>query len=833
MIVDVSPSSVDVLGAMPVVLIVTITNDQPVIAAYEITVLGLDPAWLTIDETRPSLFPDSTTVVTITVNLPEGIPAGTRRLAVQVEELTPPAVVEAHPVELVVPSSSTTRLELDPSSVTAGSVGTFGIIVRNEGNGTEQVELTAADEANELLFTFVPGTVVVEPGERVVTSVEVKGKRPLTGSPKVRPFTVSAVALHGDPVTTLGVLVQRPRLSRGALGLMGLLVAISVFAAVIATTFGRVVDRSTADRDLLLEAIQEADDEGAGGPVGGITGTALQLTTGDPIAGVTVDTFPADDLSAAMATSVTGDDGTYAVEDLPEGDYKVRFRGAGFDEVWFPQGIDADSGEPVAVAGDEVTGSVDVRLGGVPSSLAGTIRGEDPAGATVSVRLPAESALTTQQPRSVQQDPVGTTSGAATDPLGLPVIASTVVDATGEFLLAGLPSPATYTVVVTKEGFAAEVQLVNLAAGEERTGIELELRRGDGTISGRVSSAAGALGGATVTASDGRTTVATATLTRDDVGSYSLRSLPTPGTFTIVVSSEGFITETLTVTLGLAEERAGIDVLLGDGAGSISGRTSLAGVGPTGGVRVRATNGEVTIETASVSVGDVGSYRLTGLPVPGTYTVTFDRPDLAPQTRSIAVDAFGNREVIGADVTLISATGSVFGTVRDADLVPTGNVQVTFSSSDRTFRTRTASTPASDVGHYELRGLPPGTYAATFERAGSAPTGLLVIVTAGERRQLDATLIARSRIDGTVVFEGVPVSNARVILYFNDDFPETPLQTTFTDAQGRYEFLDLDAPAAYVITYDAIPYDPPDATRTVIAQPGEDVTVPPGDLAQG
>ena len=487
------------------------------------------------------------------------------------------------------------------------------------------------------------------------------------------------------------------------------------------------------------------------------------------------------------------------------------------------------------VAADEVTGSVDVRLGGVPSSLAGTIRGEDPAGATVSVRLQAESALTTQQPRSTQQAP-GTTpsTGTVVDPLSLPVIASTVVDATGEFLLAGLPSPATYTVVVTKEGFAAEVQLVNLAAGEERTGVEIELRRGDGTISGRVTSTAGALGGATVTASDGRTTVATATLTRDDIGAYSLRSLPTPGTFTIVVSSEGFITETLTVTLGLAEERTGVDVLLNDGAGSISGRTSLAGVGATGGVRVRATNGAVTVETASVSVGDVGTYRLTGLPVPGTYTVTFDRADLAPQTRSIAVDAFGARDVTGIDVTLIAATATVFGRVFDADLNPAGNVQVTFSSSDRTFRTRTASTPGADIGRYELRGLPPGTYAATFERPGSAPTGLLVIVSAGERLQRDATLVARSRINGTVVLEGVPQANVQVVLYFADQFPTTPLQTAFTDAAGQYEFTDLDAPAAYVLTYDS-PLTPasPDTSRNVIVQPGQNVVVDPVDLAQG
>jgi hypothetical protein len=188
----------------------------------------------------------------------------------------------------------------------------------------------------------------------------------------------------------------------------------------------------------------------------------------------------------------------------------------------------------------------------------------------------------------------------------------------------------------------------------------------------------------------------------------------------------------------------------------------------------------------------------------------------------------------GVDVTLIASTGEVFGTVFDAFGNPAGNVAVTFSSSDRTFRTRTASTPTGDVGRYELRGLPPGTYAATFERQGSAPTGLLVIVSAGQRQQRDATLVARSRIDGTVVLEGVPQQGVQVVLYFADQFPDTPLATRFTDVAGQYSFDDLDAPAAYVITYDS-PLTPasPDTSRNVIVQPGQNVVVDPVDLAQG
>ena len=155
------------------------------------------------------------------------------------------------------------------------------------------------------------------------------------------------------------------------------------------------------------------------------------------------------------------------------------------------------------------------------------MRGDDPAGATVAVHLP----LSTAQPFAAAQDP-GQVPIA--DPLAMPVVTSTVVDASGEFLLEGIPSPGTYSLVVSKDGFATEAQLVNLAPGEDRAGVVVQLRRGDGTISGTVLSEDGPLGGATITASDGRTTVTTSSLTRDQVGAFSLRSLPTPGTFLMV-----------------------------------------------------------------------------------------------------------------------------------------------------------------------------------------------------------------------------------------------------------------------------------------------------------
>ena len=391
-IVDVSPGTLEATPGLPVVLLVTVTNTEAVIAAYELSVLGVDPDWVTIEDPRPSLFPDGMKVVAVTITLPTGVPAGMRRLAVQVREVTAPGGVETVPVEVDIPAEVTTRIELDPPTVTAGKSATMGIILRNEGNQPEEVELSAVDEEDKVTFAFEPVLVRVEPGEEVVSSVELRARRPFTGSPKLRQFEVTATGAVSEPVVTRGVFVQKPVLSRGGLGLLGLLAAITVFAAVIATTFGAVVDRSKADRELLLDAIRAANSDGLSTTPGSVTGTVLQATTGLPLDGVVVDAFPLDDPSTSAGTTATTATGTYELEALPEGDYKLRFRGAGFTDVWFPEAIEPTTADPVTVVSGEATPGIDVRLGGIPASLAGTIAGDDPAGATVAVHLPMGTA---------------------------------------------------------------------------------------------------------------------------------------------------------------------------------------------------------------------------------------------------------------------------------------------------------------------------------------------------------------------------------------------------------------------------------------------------------
>ncbi|MGH9136343.1 MAG: carboxypeptidase regulatory-like domain-containing protein [Acidimicrobiales bacterium] len=813
MLVEVSPTTLNTAPAEPATLLVTIVNTEQIISAHEVTILGADPAWVEIDQPRLSLFPEGVGAVTATVRLPPGIPAGTRRVAVQVREITAPGSVEVVDVDLVVPAQHGTTLELDPPSVTAGSTATVAVVLANQGNADVDLSLVGNDADQAVRFEFDPPDLLLAAGERVTASARLKAKRPLTGSPKIRQYTVAAKVDDGEPVGVTGTFMQRPRLTRGALGLVGLLAALSVFAAVIAITFGQVVKQSESDRDLVLEALREsADAEGAGG-AGGISGTVTLLTAGTAVPGVTVELFAAADAGVAIANSATKADGTYEFSGLREGRYKVRFRGAGFTELWWPLSLTSEDAEELELGPGQALDGIDIRIGGVPASVAGTIAGEDPTGATVSVRLPRD-------------DNSAAVVGSTVDPAKSAVVATVVVDASGTFLIENIPSPSVYEVSVELEGFATEIQTINLSAGEERTGLQFTLRRGDGTISGRVFAAGGALGGATVSASDGRTTVRTVSLTRDDVGAYTLLALPTPATYTVVFSAPGHVTQTLTVSLGIAERRAGVNATLTTDAGSISGTVAVAGVGPAGGVRVRAISGATQVETVTLSTGRVGTYRLVGLSVPGTYTVTFEREDLASQTRSVDLDSGGRQHVSGVDATLQPATGAVFGTVRDTAQPPNplGEVQVTLTSGDRSFTTRTASAPP---GVYEVRGLPPGTYTASFTRLGSTPAALLVTVEAGGRHQLDAVLTARASVFGRVfeLEEGNAAVGARVRLFTCDGFGlDDPIASVVTPT-GDFTFGDLDAPECYVLDFGY----PPTPTSPGEVQQSRVVTVDPGE----
>lgn len=829
---------------------ITISNTGEVIGGYTLRFLGADPSWVELPESEISLFPDETRTITAQVTVPVGMVAGDRRIAVQVRELTPPESTSIEEVVLVVPVARSVEMRVDPISQTAGSRARFGLLVGNTGNSQVHSRLTGTDPEGQVRFEFVPPVLDLPPGEHAVVELRAKATRPFLGSPLIRvlaigledPQSPGAAAPEppaDSPAQRLSVkrgrkkvknpaapspgsdappmvnasFVQKARITRGPLSLAGLLFALTVFAVVITLALSRIVGQSAADRNLALE-IAQARNAAATSGSSGMSGTVLLLTSGSPVPGVAVDVFPADDTSKPVATTATDKSGAWSVANLPAGDYKLTFRGAGFVQLWYPQALSADNAETVTLEADGRQAGLDVSLGGVPASITGTVIGDDVSAATLALTMPL----------------AGSTDPEAGESATGAVVQTVPIGSDGSFELTDVPSPSVYDLVVSKTGYATSTQRIDVSAGEERTGVEITLRKGDGVITGQVSSPNGPLGGVTLTATSGQTEVSTISLTDGDVGSFTLRKLPTPASYTVVASKGGYATQTLTLSLAKGQALTGVGLTLGKSSGSLKGEvTLLPDRAPAGGVAVTLTDGEHTVVTATQSSGDIGGWRVGGLALPGTYTVTFSRADLASQTLSVSLDASGQITPgsqgatvtsAGIEVAMQPSTAVVKGVITQPQAglgnAAVGEVTVQLSSGSASYSVITASVPSVDTGRYRIENVPPGTYTVSVSRNGVSPTSTIMQLTAGQVRDYSPVLAAAASLSGTITQNGSPVpAGWYVDLYRSSTYPDTPVRTVRTTATGTFRFDDVDAPEVYVVEARPTRGSAPLGSRTV------------------
>ena len=207
----------------------------------------------------------------------------------------------------------------------------------------------------------------------------------------------------------------------------------------------------------------------------------------------------------------------------------------------------------------------------------------------------------------------------------------------------------------------------------------ITLSKGDGLISGSVTSATGPLGGVTLTATSGQTTVNTVSLTDGNVGTFTLRNLPTPATFTVVASMNGFASQTLSLSLASGQKLTGVAITLTGSSGSLSGVVTTAAVRRAC-PRCRSHRDQRPAHRADrhrqpgVRHQQEHDRHLAGrrAAAAGRHTITFARSDLASQTVSVALDGGGNVTPgsLGATITssgistaMQSATAVVTGTV--------------------------------------------------------------------------------------------------------------------------------------------------------------------------
>jgi 5-hydroxyisourate hydrolase-like protein (transthyretin family) len=833
---QVSPERVELGDIREFEVLITVTNTGTVIGGYHLRILGADPSWVTLESENLSLFPDTSQSVRAMVRIPPGLGAGERRIAVQVRELTPPQAISVAEIELVVPAKDALRLQLLPTTVVGGRSGRFGLQAENIGNTRATVLPIGLDAEEKVTFAFSPSVLDLAPGEHASADIKASARRRWFGNPVVRQFGIAVVpavvpteptgpAEPPEPLAT-GSLVQKPRLGRGLLSLLSLLLALSVFAAVITIALSRLVGVSAADRDLAIQVAAAQQNAGGSGAGSKISGTAVLITDGQPADGVTVEVFAAGSLTTPLTSTATGKDGAFTFTGLSAGGYKLRFRGAGFTEIWYPSALTGEAAQVIDVQPGKDATNITVRLGGLPATLSGEVVGDDVAGALLTVRVPLSMLATTKRTGSgsaaptVTAAPAGSaapTAAASPENAGSAVLTTVPIGSDGTFLLTDLASPFEYQLEVTKPGYIADTQIIDLAGGENRTGVQLRLRTGDGLISGVILGPDGPIGNAVVTATTGTDTVSTVSQTKGTKGAFTLRGLVTPGNYTLTVTATGFATQTSTVSLVSAQQLTDVRVNLTKSTGAISGVVSTvpdvgsdASAGTaTGaaGVTVSVGVGDATVQTVSQSTGTVGSWTVAGLPLPGTFTVTFTRADLQSQTLVVSLDAAGSPSTgqDGLNVAMRSAYGTVHGTVRQARsagaaAAPVGEATVTLASGSDTYTVTTASTPSADTGTFRIDAVRPGSYTLTVSRPGTSPTVLTLSVAAGRDVNTDPVLVQPAGITGTVTTQdGSSPAGLQVVLYESSQYPLESVATTTADKDGNYRFDNVDAPQIYVI----------------------------------
>ncbi|WP_255170997.1 S8 family serine peptidase [Natrononativus amylolyticus] len=247
---------------------------------------------------------------------------------------------------------------------------------------------------------------------------------------------------------------------------------------------------SEDDQDLAPVTIEDAT-------TGDVVGTVYADDTGDPIENATVELEANNETYA----DVTDDDGAYALEGVPAGEYEITVTADGYE----------DQTDTVEVPeGDTVTQDFWLDAETESGAISGEVTASDDGAPVENVTIVAEN-------------DVGEVYEATTD-------------ADGAYTLENL-TPGTYVVNVADvpPGYQPD-EIVSVGPGEHVEGVDFEVDRTDGAIDGYVTNAAGVPieGAHVLDADDGAFNVTT-----DDDGYYEIEDV-TPGTHALRAVADGY-----------------------------------------------------------------------------------------------------------------------------------------------------------------------------------------------------------------------------------------------------------------------------------------------------
>lgn len=706
-----------------------VSNTSEVIDDVVVRAVGLDASAVRCDPEHLPLFPGSEGTINLALTLPMGFPSGDHTIPLEVISSARPEESVVVDLNVDVAVDDDVALTMRPQSLTAGAKGEFEVVCTNRGNRPIELTMLASDNEYALRHQFEPPFVTLPAGHEVVTILRVSGRRPIVGQNFNRRITVTALGPDRQ-LTAEASFSQRPRIRRAPVTFLILAGIIGLWALLFTFAINSSLSEDALEKEFPPRAFESlALALGAEEPIvgaaaarldpastgGGVAGTVRAASNDEAVGRITVEavrqTRLGPQLSSAGATDETG---AFALDGLVPGRYTFRFSAPGFDEIWYPAAGSEAAADVVQIVAGQTVNDLNVVMTGQSGAIVGSVdTGEAVAFVPVTVTA-----------REIVDGAVGQ------------VVAETTTDESNTYSLSPLDTPAEYDLSFTAAGYDPANSRERLDGGEIGVANTVRLSAGLGSISGTVRANGAPLGGVSVSATSGDQQWATATPTSGVVGLFDLTDLPTPGTYTLTFELDGYGSETIAIALGPGESRSNLAVDLVGGTGTITGTVRAGGSG-LGDVTVTVTGGPVDTSTTTLTAGQVGSYRLTGLPTPARYTLTFSADGHRPET--VSVDLTSNQSAGDIDVTLVRSIGSIGGVVRDDSTgSPISGVSIAVTDGDEEKAGLSASSPP---GAFAISGLRSGAWSLTFTAPGYQPFTVLVTLSPGE----DASIPVRMR----------------------------------------------------------------------------------------
>ncbi len=772
---------------------VELVNGGPAVVGVRVWVVGLEASWAPASAVDVRLEPGQTVVVDIALTPPAGAVAGEYpwSLALDVVDAAgrPAGRPRVLPAVLRVDERPRVSVGLVPAEVTAWRRGKVGVVLDNHATTPTQVRLRATStEGGTVDLPDGPTTVPASGSVRLTARVRVR--RPaLFGSRRRFPWSVETDS-ESAPSYAEGVVVARPLFPGSLVRAVAVLAVLALWIGALSQLIPALSNRATTAA-LTSSTVTPSSSASSGSGSDGSGGSG----SGGSGSG---------DSGSASGGSGTGGPVTNAAAGI------TRFTGI----------VTGPEVAGVAVTLEQVS-LADTRLQGLT---------------TVSGTTPVSGGSGKLSASAVGRFAVGAVSHDVSHP----------TDKYGAWTFNDVASPGYYLLTFARPGLQEAKYVVDSSDPASAQPMKVALATAQGTITGRVVGPSGAaLGGATVTVTDGTVTVTTSTLsTGADVGKFAVtKALSTPGTYLVSASKPGYALGSVLVTLsagGSSDVRLTLQPGVETLTGTVWSTAPGASAGHPDGAVITATNGGITRTVTAATTTPVGHYTLENLPL-GTWTVTASAPGFLAQTTRRVLDGSSSSSVFSP--TLQPSTSTVEGTVTSsADGAPLVGAGVTLTGPGGTFKVTSGSAPA---GGYVFTGIPPGTYTVTSTYFGYADRTASVDAT-------QVTKVARVNLPMDVSSTGGPESTSRITGTTLDGFSLAPVdcgtgpvdcvRTTVSAAADPTKVLASTSstptspyivpatnatglpPGLYQITVSAPKYEP--TTTLVRVGTGQTVTAP-------